>query len=134
MRLIADATVLIHLWRLRRQPGRLLPLRRHLTGNEAILPWMVFFEFARGQFVRGRSERDVRHFLADFTRLAITETQVVHAAQVAAGLQRNGETIGVCDVWIAAAALEENIPVLTANSDHFSRIDGMQVISYAILP
>lgn len=132
MRLIADTTVLVHLWRLRREPARLEPLRRLLSCNEPYLPWMVLFEFARGLFLHGRTKENVEGFLADFTPVIIDEAQVYQAARIAADLQRTGRSIGVCDVWIAAASLEEEMPVLTANGRHFERIQGVQTLSYSL--
>ena len=96
-----------------------------LIGHEPFLPWMVLFEFARGHYYRGRTEEEMRAFLSRFTLLPATEAQVLRAARVAAELQLKDLTPGTGDVWIAAAALEENIPVLTANPDHFEPIEGV---------
>ena len=119
MRLIADSTVLIDLWRLRREPHRLLQLRSHLT--DPVLPWQVLFEFARGAYRRGVTETALRNYFAPFDILPITEAQV-------------WQTIGAADTWIAAAAVESGLPVLTQNITHFARIPGVQVIGYSILP
>ena len=66
--------------------------------------------------------------------LPITEDQVWRAARIEADLALAGETIGSADTWIAAAALETGLPVLTQNTRHFTRIPGVQVIGYSILP
>ncbi|MDP1587232.1 MAG: type II toxin-antitoxin system VapC family toxin [Prosthecobacter sp.] len=131
MRLIADSTVLIDMWRLRREPHRLLQLRSHLT--EPVMPWQVLFEFARGAYRKGVTDAALRKFLAPFGTLPITEAQVWRAARVDADLARSGETIGSADTWIAAAALETGLPVLTQNTRHFTRLPGVQVIGYSIL-
>jgi predicted nucleic acid-binding protein len=64
----------------------------------------------------------------------MSESQVWQAARVDADLTMNGQTIGAADTWIAAAALETDLPVLTQNVGHFIRIPGVQVIGYSILP
>lgn len=132
MRLIADSTVLIDLWRLRREPHRLLQLRSHLT--DPVLPWQVLFEFARGAYRRGVTETALRNYFAPFDILPITEAQVWRAARIEADLALAGQTIGAADTWIAAAAVESGLPVLTQNITHFARIPGVQVIGYSILP
>lgn len=134
MRLIADSTVVIHLWRHRKRPECLVRLRERMVGHQLLLPSMVLYEFARGHFRRGRSKVELTTFLARFELLPVTQEQVMRAARVAAALQLKGLTPGVSDVWIAAAALEEDIPVLTHNVDHFDQIPGLQVIGYEILP
>ncbi len=132
MRLIADSTVFIDMWRLRREPHRLLQLRSHLT--EPVMPWQVLFEFARGAYRKGVTDAALRRFLAPFTTLPITEAQVCRAARIEADLALSGETIGSADTWIAAASLEVGLPVLTQNTRHFTRIPGVQAIVYSILP
>jgi predicted nucleic acid-binding protein len=76
----------------------------------------------------------LRRFLTPFGTLPITEAQVWRAARIEADLALAGETIGSADTWIAAAALETGLPVLTQNTRHFTRIPGVQVIGYSILP
>ena len=132
MKLIADSTVLIHLWRHRNHRDRIAALREQLIGHEPFLPWMVLFEFAHGHFYKGRTEEEMWDFLSRFKMLPTTQPQVLRAARIAASLQLNGLTPGIGDVWIAAAALEEGWPVLTANADHFEHIEGVQTLRYAI--
>lgn len=93
---------------------------------------MVSFEFARGLFVHGRTPGDGPKFLAKFIALEITEAQVYCAARIAADLQKTGQPIGLCDVWIASAALQEKMPILTSNHRHFDRIEGVQTLAYSI--
>lgn len=131
MRLIADSTVLIDMWRLRREPNRLLQLRSHLT--EPVMPWQVLFEFARGAYRKGVTDAALRRFLAPFGILPITEALVWRAARIEADLALSGETIGSADTWIADAALETGLPLLTQNTRHFTRIPGVQAVVYSIL-
>ena len=132
MKLIADTTVVIHLWRHRNHPDRIAALREGLIGHEPFLPWMVLFEFAHGHFCKGRTEEEMWAFLARFKMLPTTQPQVLRAARIAAALQLSGLKPGTGDVWIAAAALDEGWPVLTANPSHFELIEGVQVVRYII--
>jgi predicted nucleic acid-binding protein len=132
MRVIADSTVLIDMWRRRRTPQRLAGLRPHLT--DPVLAWQVVFEFVRGAYARGMTDFAIRQFLAGYAVLPVTASQVWRAARIDADLNLAGLSIGVADAWIAAAALESSLPVLTRNTSHFSRVPGVQVIGYSILP
>ena len=42
-------------------------------------------------------------------------------------LESKGQKIGDMDMFIAATALEEDLIVVTGNTDHFSRIEGLKV-------
>ena len=75
----------------------------------------------------------MRKFLAPFGTLHITEAQVRRTASINADLALSGETIGAADTWIAAAALETGLPVLTHNTRYCTRIPGVQVVGYSIL-
>ena len=44
-------------------------------------------------------------------------------------LLRHGWDIGAMDSLIAAACLEADLPILTANTDHFLRVPGLVVLS-----
>jgi predicted nucleic acid-binding protein len=45
-------------------------------------------------------------------------------------LQEAGQLIGTNDLWIAATALAYGQPVVTSNAGEFSRVRGLQVISF----
>jgi tRNA(fMet)-specific endonuclease VapC len=132
MSLVADTTVLIDLWRLRREPARLADLRTKLV--KPTLPLPVVFEFARGAAFRGVTRRRLDNFLSGFAFLVPEYDEIFCAAEIDADLRRQGLETGSSDVWIGAAALTRGLPVLTANVDHFTRIEGLEVIGYKILP
>ena len=45
-------------------------------------------------------------------------------------MKENGNLIGGNDLWVAAIALEENLPLVTRNVADFERVDGLTVESY----
>lgn len=45
-------------------------------------------------------------------------------------LQRDGRMIGANDLWIAATALANDVPLVTRNDREFSRVEGLQVFGY----
>lgn len=69
---------------------------------------------------------------ARFELLEISRPGAVAAADIIATLQRRGQPLDdLHDVYIAATARTEQLPVLTANVDHFDRIDDVDVIDWA---
>lgn len=52
------------------------------------------------------------------------------AGELSGELHSNGRPIDREDCIVAATALQQGEPVLTRNSDHFGRIDGLEVHSY----
>ena len=45
-------------------------------------------------------------------------------------LQQDGRMIGANDLWIAATALANDVPVVTRNDREFSRVEGLKVFGY----
>ncbi len=52
--------------------------------------------------------------------------------QTRADLINKGQDIGFADTAIAAIALTENMPVLTANTNHFNRIEELEVMEFSL--
>jgi len=51
-------------------------------------------------------------------------------ARVVREQRRRGELIGTNDLWIGCTSLRLGMPIVTANVDHFRRIDGLGVVHY----
>lgn len=45
-------------------------------------------------------------------------------------LSDNGLLIGANDLWIAATALANDLPVVTRNEQHYGRVPGLRVLGY----
>ncbi|MFB6296138.1 MAG: type II toxin-antitoxin system VapC family toxin [Halobacteriales archaeon] len=66
--------------------------------------------------------------LARFDIKPISRAVATAAAEVIAALRRRGEPLNdLHDVYIAATARIEQLPVLTGNVDHFERIEDIEV-------
>lgn len=68
--------------------------------------------------------RDVKIY--DFDRVAALKT-----AEVLAKLWKSGKPIGDFDSQIAGHALSLSLPVLTDNTKHFRRVEGLEVLSWS---
>ena len=85
-------------------------------------------EFAEGfgDDLRDKSDR----FLAPFRVLWPDSETAWTASRVAHSLSSAGRKIGDHDAWIAALAVQHQMPVVTRNEEHFRRVAGLVVQSY----
>ncbi|WP_181684995.1 type II toxin-antitoxin system VapC family toxin [Halorhabdus salina] len=66
-----------------------------------------------------------------FEIIDVTRSVGTAAADIIADFRARGEPLhDLHDVYIAATALSEQLPVLTSNVDHFERIDGIDVVDW----
>jgi len=65
-----------------------------------------------------------------FEILPITQAVGAIYAAVVRKLRAQGGLIGTNDLWIAATAMGEQLPLVTRNTDHFTRVEGLQVRGY----
>lgn len=129
-RLILETTFLIDLERelgraergpaqsfLERKGDAALYLTPHVTG-----------ELAAGVSLSDR--RRWEDFIAPFQVLAIDREVAWEYGKAYRFLRSNGLLIGANDLWIAAAALAHEMPVVTRNAAHFGRVPGLEVLVY----
>lgn len=129
-RLSLDTTVLIDLQR-ERARGADGPAHRFLVRApqaELCLSVVALGEFAEG--FTTAEEPIVRAIRDHHTLLPLDEDTAIRYAQVARVLRASGRLIGANDLWIGCTSLRHGLPLVTANVDHFRRIDGLQVIDH----
>ncbi|HEX5983084.1 MAG TPA: type II toxin-antitoxin system VapC family toxin [Solirubrobacterales bacterium] len=83
---------------------------------------------ARTSAIRARRAAFVEHLLSAMEPLPITTAVARAHAEIWAELENDGSSIGAHDLWIAATALNQGMPVATANTRDFSRIPGLDVV------
>ncbi|MCQ4623297.1 type II toxin-antitoxin system VapC family toxin [Corynebacterium sp. CCUG 70398] len=74
-----------------------------------------------------RARRSIDTFLAGWPRIGVDERTAEIYAEIRAALQSQGRVIGPNDLWIAAQALREDVVLVTANDDEFSRVPSLEV-------
>jgi predicted nucleic acid-binding protein len=131
LRLSIDTTFLIDLQRERSngdQDGAAHRLLKRSPEAELFLSTIALGEFAEGF---DRAEHPVvaavrtGHILVPVDE----QTALVYARTVRE-LRRRGELIGTNDLWIGCTSLRLGIPIVTANVEHFRRIDGLGIVGY----
>ena len=79
-----------------------------------------------------KTKKQLALFLAPFNILPFTADDAAVAGKLRRYLERRGMTIGPYDIQIAAQALSRKIPVITHNTDEFSRVPNLQVEDWVI--
>jgi predicted nucleic acid-binding protein len=81
------------------------------------------------EFVVGLKDTD--YWYEEFDKmlvLPIDENVVLKAHDIYHRLKRENKLIPIPDILIAAAALHNDLPLATLNTEHFKRIDGLQIV------
>lgn len=87
------------------------------------------FEVLRGLHAQ-RSASKIAAFETSchsLTILPLTDAIIMRAAEIYGGLHRRGRLIGDADILIAATAMVNGREVVTNNTSHFERIEGLTV-------
>ena len=95
------------------------------TPRISLITWM---EFAEGY--SPEREDACRLFLSRFSLFEPGEPIAWRASRISRRLRRTGSAIGDHDLWIAATAIENSIPLVTRNARHFRRIPGLEILTY----
>jgi len=88
---------------------------------------------AYGEYAEGFENPGDPAFLSvveSFEILPITRSVAARYGRITRTLRANGQIIGANDLWIAAAALDCGFPLVTGNTLHFGRVEGIQLLSY----
>jgi tRNA(fMet)-specific endonuclease VapC len=124
-RLIVDTSVLINY--LRGRPG--FPALDSVS--EIYLPAMVLAELQVGWLhAHGSPHKQMRRFedlLSIMLFLPILRSTVSFYIEVRRSLELVNAIIPENDLWIAATALERDLPLLTSD-DHFRRVSGIKLV------
>ena len=80
---------------------------------------------------RGEPIESLDRLFDRFRTIDVDREVAIAAGDVISTLRRSGTSLNdLHDVYIAATAKTNQLPVLTANVDHFNRIDDVEVIDW----
>jgi tRNA(fMet)-specific endonuclease VapC len=128
---ILDSTFLVDFEResARRQDGRATAFLTAHSDKELCITFTIAGEMAAGESL-GRDRAKWESFIRPFRFLGYNDEVAWHFGAVFRELRRQGTLIGANDMWIAATALANDLPVVTRNSDEFRRVPGLEVLLY----
>ncbi len=130
--MILDTTFLIDLEReLRRQEdgAACAALRTREMQTPLCVTETVLGELAAGDSLADRNTWE--RFIAPYHVLPMDRETAWHYGCVFRALRRSGRLIGANDLWIAAAGLAHQLPILTRNGKEFRQVPGLRVLEYS---
>ncbi|MCL1894097.1 MAG: PIN domain-containing protein [Holophagaceae bacterium] len=99
---------------------------------EMVIPPIVYYEVQRGLLAKG-----LRKYLATFDKLYQSVLQVGFdmpvwkmSAEIYSSLCQQGKPIEDADIFIAAYCLVNDYTLVTNNTRHFERVDGLKTINW----
>lgn len=130
-RLILETTFLIDLEReaARQAYGPAQSLLERYAQARLYITATVAGELAAGLSLSQRERWE--EFVRPFQILPFSKEVAWRYGESYRYLRENGLLIGSNDLWIAATALAHGLPVVTRNGRHYSRVPGLEVISYS---
>ncbi len=126
---LLDTNFLIGLWRGRGKGPEASFLAAH-ADSVLGLPWIASGEFLCGAVIAEHDLEKVTGFLERFPVLWPDEQTLLQYATLYARLHAQRKLIGPNDLWIAAAAVRGDLPLLTRNVKEFARVQGLRVVDY----
>jgi len=103
-----------------------------LAGRALAVSLFTVGEIEYGMEVKnwGAGRRDLmRRFLARFTTLLPDVETARLWARIKSGCETKGRPIAFADAWIAAVALQLNVPLATHNARDFEAVDGLLILT-----
>lgn len=113
---------------LQRKPSVLTEVNSKIGGFGLAVTDITLGEFAEGAVLG--SEAALLPYFANYRLLSTTPEAAWHYGCVRRYLRQTGQMIGANDLWIAAIALSNGMPVVTRNASEFGRVPGLAVIGY----
>ena len=129
-RLCLDTNILIDYLK-GREPGA-AAVEKAVKEYDCHITSITVYELLFG-VARAKKEIGEQALLGVMSTLPLDRFVARKAAEMHADLISHNQDIGIKDVFIAAACLIAEIPILTANERHFERVPGLKVITPAQL-
>ncbi len=124
-----DTLTLLH----KRHPQVIINAALHVKQfGHLIFSELSYYEVTRGLKAIGATAQLARfeQFCQAHRIVSFSHAAAVLAADIWSDLRRRAVLIGEVDILIAGIALSEKLAVATHNTNHFSRINGLQVIDW----
>lgn len=106
-------------------------VRAAFVAKELAVSAVTAYELYFGE-PSGPGRADLDRLLREIDVLAVTQTRAAIAAEHGAALARAGMRLAVPDLLIAGTAIEAELPLITRNVRHFSRVPGLEIIDPAV--
>ena len=78
-----------------------------------------------GEARRARMEQHLRNFIV----YPFNRSLCLRWAEAPDSARRSGRSVGVADAWIAATALEHDLPLVTNNAGHYAGVENLTIVT-----
>jgi tRNA(fMet)-specific endonuclease VapC len=130
-RYLLDTNICIYLRK--RRPPAVMERFRSLVPGEAAISVITFGELWHGAY--RHDDPSLSHKVEEFAALVPPLPMPAKAGaiygQILALLQKQGQVIGVNDLWIASHAMAAGLVLVTNNLREFRRVPDLQVANWA---
>ncbi len=129
--MILDSTFLVDLERERKrgEAGAAAGFLRTREDVSFAITFTIAGELAAGRSL-GQDREKWERFIRPFRLYEYSPDVAWAFGRSFRQLQHDGLMIGANDLWIAATALANDVPVVTRNDREFSRVEGLKVFGY----
>jgi tRNA(fMet)-specific endonuclease VapC len=106
----------------------------HLDNKLGVLSFMTVAELDLWAATRNwgmKKREELAHFLSPYIVIESSRELCHKWGEIRDQINRVGSHLDTADAWIAATALLYDLPLLTHNRDHFSRVPNLSVRSEA---
>jgi len=103
-----------------------------LAGRPLAVSLVTLAKIEYGMEVKnwGVSRRELMHrFLARFTPLAPDTETARLWVRIKSGCEKKGRPIAFADAWIAAAALQLSVPLVSHNISHYGAVENLIILT-----
>jgi len=101
-------------------------------GNMFVIPPVAYYEIKRG-LLAVKAFNQLKNFDALCSRLYVGSMSIAEwdaAAKIYADLRQHGTPVEDADIFIAAFCLISGYVLITRNTKHFTRINGLRITSW----
>lgn len=109
--------------------------KKYLAFHDAIgFSIITYYEILNGLLYKD-AKKQLNKFtaFADLNKiLPLTISATRKAAEIFAGLRKEGQLIGHTDCLIAGIALTNELQLVTNNTNHFKRIKGLKLVNWSL--
>ena len=128
---LLDSDICINL--LRGKLPHTLELMRHSDPRIFGIPTVVEGELRTGALKSAHPQKNrqlLENFLAPYKSVPFDHAAAVAYSEIRAALEKQGNTIGPSDLFIAATAMAHGATLITGNLREFSRVEGLEIESW----
>ena len=123
-RVLVDTSILIDFFRKKNKKNSIL--YKIQQNHEIYASTITEFEFLSG--VKGERVLSLKHFFSKINLLSFHSSAAQRASSIYKDLKSKKQIIEFRDIFIAATAIANNLPISTLNLEHFKRVKDLKIM------